>query len=166
MQVSVFGFNWVEVCKRPNAETIVDGMILTDDVDLYATYLPDDMWLNDSASLHFSIVEVLSSLSVASISQPPKGLDAVKDLLVCGDSAIDELGLSPLTDNCYFMSLSPESVTAFHKRMEQIDIPRIASICASVNHELPDDIAEWINQWKNAIDFVHKNGLGLIAHCG
>jgi hypothetical protein len=166
MQVSVFGFNWSEVCKRPDAEAILDEMIRTDDVDLYATYLPDAMWPNDSASLHFSIVDALNSLSVSAISQPPNCLDAVKDLLAGGDAAIDQLGLSPLTDHCYFMSLSPESVSDFHQRMQQIDLAGIAAICTSASHESPEDVAEWLRQWKNAIDFVHENGLGLIAHCG
>ncbi len=166
MQISVFGFNWAEVCKRPDVEAILEEMILTDDVDLYATYVPDEMWPNDSASLHYSIVEALNSLSVASISQPPNGLDAIKELLASVDAAIDELGLSPLTDHCYFMSLSPERVSDLHRRTEQIDIPRIAAICAAVNHEPPEDVVQWLNQWKNAIDFVHKSGLGLIAHCG
>ncbi len=166
MQISVFGFNWAEVCKRPNVEAILDEMIRTDDVDLYATYVPDEMWPNDSASLHYSIVEALNSLSPASISPLPNGIDAIKELLASDDATIDELGLSPLTEHCYFMSLSPETVSNLHRRMEQIDIPRIAAICATVNHEAPDDVAQWRNQWKNAIDFVHKNGLGLIAHCG
>lgn len=86
MQISVLGFNWAEVCKRPDVEAILDEMICTDDVDLYATYVPDEMWPNDSASLHYSIVEALNSLSPASISQPPNGLDAIKELLASDDT--------------------------------------------------------------------------------
>jgi len=93
MQVSVFGFNWVEVCKRPNAETIVDEMILTDDVDLYATYLPDDMWLNDSASLHFSIVEVGLDHKSAQGQPLNVGLSAQVDVLKgIGDSGTERGG--------------------------------------------------------------------------
>ena len=69
MQVSVFGFNWAEVCERPDAESILDEMIRPGNVDLYATYRPDDMWPTDSAALHFSMVDALNSVSVAAISE-------------------------------------------------------------------------------------------------
>ena len=62
MQVSCFAFNWQEVLKRPDAAAIVDEMIRTDDIDIYATYLPEELLPNDSAMLHFAVASALSYL--------------------------------------------------------------------------------------------------------
>ncbi|ODB99865.1 hypothetical protein A3197_05570 [Candidatus Thiodiazotropha endoloripes] len=121
MQVDCFCFNWEEVKKRSSAEQVVDEMISTDDIDIYSTSLPDGIWNSDSASQHFEVAEALGKFTKDNYSDEYSGADILASLISEGDS-IDEIGLSPLTEGCYFISLSPNRVSSINKVFNNIDL--------------------------------------------
>lgn len=157
MQVTCFGFDWDEVLKRPSAAIVVKEMILNDDIDKYSKELPDGIWLSDSAMQHFETGEELAEFCE---SAPAKKQDALRSLckLISNGESLDELGLSPLTEGCYFISLSPATARALLEAIRTLDIDSIS--------DLSDDAKEWIGQWVNALEFADKGGFGLIGHCG
>lgn len=165
MQVSCFAFNWDEVRKRPSADAIVEEMICTDDVDLYATYLPDEIWRGDSAMLHFAVASALSDLLSSPEARLFPKVDTVAQLISEGES-IDELGLSPLTEGTYFISLSPERVSHLCQAFDQLPIDAVANHCSGTAGWPAQDIALWLRQWQDALAFAQARGLGVIGHCG
>jgi len=165
MQVSCFGFDWKEVSKRPSAEVIVEEMIATDDVDLYATYLPDGLWKSDSPALHFEVAEVLSELLKMVDPATRRPLSAISDLISDGES-IDELGLASLTEGCYFISVSPERVASLSQAFSSVDIKQLEALYQSKKSSVPSGFSSYVSQWESALHFVQERGLGLIGHCG
>ncbi|CAB1065556.1 hypothetical protein D1BOALGB6SA_10353 [Olavius sp. associated proteobacterium Delta 1] len=157
MQVTCSAFDWEEVRKRPNAETVVEEMILTDDIDLYDKPLPDGIWLSDSATQHFDTAEVLEEALKTYQGQYRDAFSDVASLISCGAS-IDELGISPLTDDCYFVSLSPEKVKELIASMQAIDLDAVPGITP--------DAKEWVTQWQKALEYAMEHGWGIIGHCG
>jgi hypothetical protein len=165
MQVSCFGFDWNEVRKRPNAGAIVEEMILTDDIDNYATSLPEEMWRSDSYTQHFEAAEGLSELAKSAKASNREAIALVAQLISTGES-IDELGLGPLTDGCYFVSISPERVATLDAAFSSIDLPNLGELCSESKSEAASDLVAWLTQWRDAIRYVKERGLGLIGHCG
>lgn len=165
MQVSCFAFNWQEVLKRPDAAAIVDEMIATDDIDIYATSLPEGLWPSDSAMLHFAVASALSDLASSPAARLFPGIDLVAQLISDKES-IDELGLSPLTDGAYFVSLSPARVAELSQSFSQLQIDSLAEHCSKAAGEPAAYIAQWLTQWRDALAFAQARGLGLIGHCG
>ena len=146
-------------------KTIVEEMIETDDIDLYATYLPDEIWRSDSATQHFEAAEALSDLLKAVEPSGRDALSSVTQLISTGES-IDELGLSPLTDGCYFVSISPERVAALDAAFSSLDLQKLAGLYSEYRSEPPAEFVEWVTQWRDAIRYVKERGLGLIGYCG
>jgi len=165
MQVSCFGFDWDEVLKRPSAEAIAEEMILTDDIDTYATYLPEDLWRIDSAALHFEIAEVLSELTEM---VDPNTYGALSEIskLICEGDAIDELGLNSLTEGSYFISLSPDRTAPLAQAFSSVDFGELENLYRSKKSSVPQGFASYLTQWQSALSFVQERGLGLVGHCG
>ena len=106
MQVSCFGLDWTEVQKRPDARAVVEEMIYGDAGDRYVRALPEGMWTSDSATLHFESADLLlADWPETNDQSQDEALRALSELITTGD-AIDELGISPLTEGCYFLSSS------------------------------------------------------------
>ena len=157
MQVTCSAFDWEEVRKRPNAEAIVEEMILTDDIDLYEKSLPDDIWPSDSYMQHFGTAEILEKALKTYQGPYRDALADIASLISCGAS-IDELGISPLTDNCYFVSLSPERVKGIVASMQVLDLDAVPGITP--------DAKAWITQWQEAFEYAMEHGWGILGHCG
>lgn len=153
MQIIALGFNWSEVRKRTSSQQIVDEMIHTDDIDIYTSDVPRGVWRSDSASQHFQTAEALSNERKA--NPDDNALSHVASLIANGDS-IDELGLSPLTDGVYFITISPERVAAL--------LPSFSSYVERA--KLPDYAIEWVRQWEAALRFANSEGLGILCSCG
>lgn len=164
MQVTCFGFKWDEVKKRKSGQQIVDEMILTDDIDLYSVPLPDGLWLSDSGTQHFATIEALEEFSVTPKSSEYPGLGEVRRLLANGPS-IDELGISELTDGCYYVSMSPTTVARMDGVFGALQLDRLAAV-AQTDDIAAEDLKEWLRQWKGALAFAASQKLGLIGHCG
>lgn len=166
MQVSCFGLDWNEVSKRRSADAIVKEMIATDDIDLYATYLPDGLWKSDSAALHLEVAEVLSELIEMVDPATRSPISAISELISEGES-MDELGLASLTEGCYFISLSPERVASLSQAFSSVDIEQLESLYHSrTKASVPSGFSSYLTQWQSALRFVQERGLGLIGHCG
>jgi hypothetical protein len=164
MQVTCFGFKWDEVKKRKSAQQIVDEMILTDDIDLYSVPLPEEIWKSDSGSQHFATIEALEEFSETPEASEYPGLDDVRRLLANGPS-IDELGISELTDDCYYVSMSPATVAKMAGVFRALELDRLAEDAQT--DDLPaEELEEWLRQWKDALAFAASQKLGLIGHCG
>lgn len=165
MQVTCQAFDWEEVKKRPDVETVVAEMIRTDDVDIYSTYLPNETWPSDSAILHFSVASALAELLASSDAERYPGVRLVARLISDGDS-VDELGLSPLTEGTYFVSLSPDRVVELSAAFAQLPIDAVAERCAEAAQFPAAAVAQWLTQWRDALAFAQSRGLGLLGHCG
>lgn len=165
MQVTCFGFPWEEVRKRPHAQAVVDEMILTDDIVHYAVPLPEGLWRSDSASQHFAVIEELGLLAESTHAARHPSLPEVRRLLAEGPS-IDELGIAPLTDDCYYISLSPETVRYLAHSFAALDLERVAADCPLQSDLEAADLTEWLAQWRDALRFIAGRNLGLIGHCG
>jgi hypothetical protein len=157
MQITCFGFDWAEVRKRSSAEQIVEEMIHSDDIDKYSKQLPGSIWRSDSANQHFETAEILSKALRLMPPTSVKALEEISKLISNGDS-IDELGLSTLTEGCYFISISPESVASLQTSFESLNVDTIPG--------MNSDAKEWITQWQKAFEFAKANGYGVIGHCG
>lgn len=155
MQITAFCFNWDEVRKRTSTEQIVEEMIRTDDIDIYAEELPDEIWTSDSAIQHHHTAEVLAK----ALKRTPdsNALRDIASLISVGDS-VDELGISALTEGCYFISISPARVQSLLKSFLQLDLETIPGIT--------EDAAEWLRQWKFALEFAQSKCFGIIGHRG
>ena len=96
-----------------------------------------------------------------------EALLAQADLLNAEDP-IDELEVSPLTEGCYFISLSPETVARLDAALAPLSVPVFVDLHAQAGLEspAPQELAEWIQQWRAALKFARAEGLGLIGHCG
>ena len=165
MQVDCFGFKWEEVKKRPSAEAVVEEMIFTDDIDIYSISLPDGIWKSDSARQYFEVAMALDRFIAADGSADFSGVEAVASLISEGKS-IDEIGLSSLTDGCYFISISPERISGLREAFNNMDLGALSERCSEFT-ELPSaEIEQWLGQWKMALDFAGGKGVGLIGHCG
>ena len=155
MQVSAFCFDWSEVQKRASAEEIVEQMIHTDDIDIYTKELPDGAWTSDSASQHF---EAANQIASAIDTHPDRqDLRDIATVITSGES-LDELGISELTEGCYFISISPSRIKTLlpsFQRVADVGFPGVSS-----------DTKEWIDQWKLAFEYASANGFGIIGHCG
>lgn len=173
MQVSCFGFDWNEVGKRSDAQQIVNEMIHTDDIDIYAKYLPDTLWHSDSAHQYFSVAEAISTLQEHAPPEMKAGLEAAATLISQGN-AVDELGIGELTDGCYFISMSPERVAELHSAFSALDLSSLGALFAKIRTEslaksLPDveaDFVAYLKQWAEALKFINENRCGIIVHCG
>jgi hypothetical protein len=155
MQVSAFCVDWSEVQKRTSAEQIVDEMICNDDIDIYTSELPEGVWASDSASQHFEAAEQIE-LAIDAFPDRPE-LKDVATVISFGE-ALDELGISPLTEGCYFISISPsriETLLPSFQRMVSEGVPSLSS-----------DTKEWIEQWTLALEYASAKGFGIIGHCG
>ena len=155
MQVSAFCFDWSEVLKRTSAEQIVDEMICNDDIDIYTKDLPEGVWASDSASQHFEAAEQIR-LAIDTIPDRPE-LKEVATVISSGE-ALDELGISPLTEGCYFISISPS-------RIESL-LPSFQRAVAEEVPSLSSDTKDWIEQWRLALEYASIKGFGIIGHCG
>lgn len=165
MQVTCQAFNWEEVRKRPNVDAIVAEMIHTDDIDIYSTYMPGEIWPSDSAILHFAVASALSELLSSADARLFSGVQLAAQLISDGES-VDELGLSPFTEGTYFISLSPERVVEFSQAFAQLPIGALAERCAKVADFPAAAVAQWLTQWRDALAFAQVRGLGLLGHCG
>lgn len=165
MQVTCFGFDWDEVRRRPDAEAIVAEMIRTEDIDRYATYLPDELWPSDRATVHFALASALADLLESDAAGDHPGAAEVARLIADGES-IDELGLAPLTEHACFVSLSPERVHELAAVFDGLDAGALAEACAEEAGEPAEELAAWLGQWRDALVFARDRGLGLIGHCG
>ncbi len=155
MQVTAICFDWDEVQKRTSAEQIVEEMILTDDIDIYAKDLPRGIWMSDSAIQYFEAAEQIEMALGESSDQPDlKQIAAV----ISTRDALDELGISPLTEGCYFISISPSRVESLLQSFQRIDLEKISGLSA--------DAKQWIGQWRAAIEYAASQGYGIIGHCG
>ena len=67
-------------------------------------------------------------------------------------------GFPPLTEGCYFISISPERVRSLLTSFEALDLNGIP--------HLTEDAKEWIKQWQAALEYARAKGLGVIGHCG
>lgn len=157
MQVSCFGINWDEIQKRGSGEKIVEEMICTDDVDMYTITLPDGLWISDSANQHFDTADKIESAKSNASIDHKKALDDLSKLISNGES-IDELGLSPLTEGCYFISISPDKISSLLESFHSLDLNKIK--------EIDDSSKQWIRQWQSALEFACSKRCGLIGHCG
>jgi hypothetical protein len=155
MQVTVFCFDWKEVEKRGSSRQIVEEMIETDDIDLYAIGLPEGLWSSDSAMQHFSTAEILAEAVKA--RPHDEKLREMASLIAAGES-VDELGLWPLTEGCCFVSISPARVASLLRAFQGSDLESIPGIDL--------DAKEWIGQWRSALEFANAKGLGVIGRCG
>ena len=155
MQITAFCFDWVEVQKRTSAEQIVEEMIHTDDIDIYTKDLPDGVWTSDSASQHFEAAEQIELAVGASLGQPE--LTDIATVISTGE-ALDELGISDLTDGCYFISISPSRIESLLQSFQRLDVEGVPG--------LSSDTKDWIEQWKSALEYASSKGFGLIGHCG
>jgi len=155
MQITAFCFDWVEVQKRTSAEQIVEEMIHTDDIDIYTKDLPDGVWTSDSASQHFEAAEQIELAVGASPDQPE--LKDIATVISTGE-ALDELGISDLTDGCYFISISPSRIESLLQSFQRLDVEGVPG--------LSSDTKDWIEQWKSALECASSKGFGLIGHCG
>ena len=155
MQVSTFCFDWNEVLKRTSAEQIVEEMIETDDIDIYTKDLPDGVWMSDSAIQHFEAADEIELALSSSPDQPE--LKDIATIISTGE-ALDELGISDLTDGCYFISISPSRIESLLQSFQQLDIEGVSG--------LSSDTKNWIEQWKSALEYASSKGFGLIGHCG
>jgi hypothetical protein len=173
MQVTCFAFDWTEVLKRPNVQHVVDEMICHDDIDIYSRELPDGVWLSDSAFQHFSVAEALADLLPRVDATTRLAVEPLSQLISSG-AATDELGISPLTDGCYFISLSPERVSTLRRAVDSLDFAALAALHAqtrspSLAKSLPDidnDFVAYLEQWRGALRFADDHHYGLIGHCG
>lgn len=136
---------------------LLEEMILTDGIGLYDKPVPDDIWISDSATQHFDTAEVLDEALKTYQGQYRDAPADVASLISCGAS-IDELGISPLTDDCYFVSLSPEKVKELIASMQTIDLDAAPGSTP--------DAKEWVTQWQKALEFAMENGRGIIGQCG
>jgi hypothetical protein len=155
MQVSAFCFDWNEVLKRTSAEQIVEEMILTDDIDIYTKDLPDGIWMSDSAIQHFEAADEIEK-AIAVALDPPE-LKDIATVISTGE-ALDELGISDLTDGCYFISISPSRIELLLQSLRRLDVEGVPG--------LSSDTKDWIGQWKSALEYASSKGFGLIGHCG
>jgi hypothetical protein len=165
MQVTCFGFDWEEVRKRPDAEAVVAEMILTDDIDRYATDLPEELWPSDRATVHFALATALAELVESGDADDYPGAAEVSRLIADGES-IDELGLGPRTEHTYFVSLSPERVAELAGVFARLDVAALGEACAEEADEPAEELAAWLGQWRDALAFARDRGLGLVGHCG
>ena len=165
MEIGCFAFDWDEVRKRADARAVVDEMILTDDIDVFATYLPDGMWDLESAIQYFEIAGEFAELVPAAEPDQREHMEAVSRLFSAGDS-IYELGLGPLTEGCNFMSMSPGRVSAMRRTFSALDLTKVAELHEASGKESTETLLEWLRQWQTAVEFAHDKGLGLIGHCG
>ncbi len=165
MEVTCFGLDWTEVRKRPDAQAVVEEMIESEDLDRFAQDLPDGMWRSESAAGHFEAAEALADLIDAVDPNQRGALETLTQLLSTGDS-IDELGLGPLTEGCYFVSLSPERVAELHQAFASLDRAQLAKLHEASRPESTADFRDWLEQWGSALSFALERGLGLIGHCG
>ena len=157
MQVTCFAFDWKAVKSRPTAVAVYEELICSDEVDRYTTQLPDDAWCSDSATQHFETADELEECVEDAPKKMRPALRALSRIISTGES-VDELGLSQLSDGCYFVSMSPETVRELLAATRAIDL---SCVCA-----LSEEAKEWCGQWLQALSFADKEGLGLIGHCG
>jgi hypothetical protein len=75
MQITARCFDWAEVQKRTSPEQIVEEMIHTDDIDIYAKELPDGIWMSDSATQHFETAEHLVEVDELPYENRPRSAD-------------------------------------------------------------------------------------------
>ena len=130
-------------------------MIHTDDIDIYTKDLPDGVWMSDSAIQHF---EAADEIEIAISASPD--LTELKDIatIISTGEALDELGISALTEGCYFISISPSRIESLLQSFQRLDVERVS--------ELSIDTKEWIEQWRSALDYASSKGFGIIGHCG
>ena len=173
MQVTCFCFDWKDVLKRPNAEAILDEMILTDDIDLYAKDIPDGVWFSDSHNQYISVAEALSEIIPIAPADFRSTLESISQIISIGKT-IDELGISPLTEGCYFISMSPERVSEIYQAFNSIDFAVLGNFFAENRSEssvksLPNvdsDFLAYLKQWHKALKYAHDNNFGFIGHAG
>ena len=158
MQVTVQGFNWEEVEKRASPEAVAEEMIFTDDIDNYSTYISGDMWPSDSAHDYFNTAEILTRLIDKTSSPERDAIIEISKLISAGDP-IDEIGLSPLSDGCYFISLSPGTVNSLYNHFNSLDLDNLASLLT----EGAENFVEYMIQWKNALELCSQKELGFIG---
>ncbi|HHP7236488.1 MAG TPA: hypothetical protein ACFCUC_17785 [Desulfobacterales bacterium] len=173
MQVTCFCFDWNDVLKRHDAQAIVDEMILTDDIDLYAKDIPEWVWFSDSHNQYFSVAEALSELIPVASADIRPALESITQIISIGET-IDELGIQPLTEGCYFISMSPNRVSEMHQAFNSIDFTTLGDLFTknrsnSSAKSLPNvdsDFLAYLKQWHEALKFAHDNSFGFIGHVG
>jgi hypothetical protein len=168
MQVSCFGLDWTEVQKRPDARAVVEEMIYGDAGDRYVRALPEGMWTSDSATLHFESADLLlADWPETDDQSQDEALRALSELITTGD-AIDELGISPLTEGCYFLSLSPELIVEFDDVLQKLAADTLVRLHSLSGVDSPSQSAfvAYVQQWVAALNFARQQGVGLIGHCG
>lgn len=163
MQVGCFAIDWNQTTKPTSPQALVDEL-LSETIDDHVVYLPDDLWIGDSAQLQIAIADALEDLTKAE-KAPMSGVRTLMALLSFGPEN-DELRLSTATDSIYYLSLSPSRVMALDAELAALDVQAVAALCAGRSDWPAESIAAYCSQWLAALRFAKERGLGLVGTLG
>jgi len=159
MQVSCSGLDWEKVRQRTSTQQLVDEMFHSEQVDFITRDFYDGIWYSDSATQQFEAAEALDEYIPTATGAIKQALEDVVNLFY-GAKAIDDLGISSLTQGAYYCSASPDNVSKLLRSF------KILTMDLDVFPDLNEASKEWILQWQSALEYLAARKLGLLAHCG
>jgi hypothetical protein len=175
MEVTVDAIDWNKLTAFQPLGSYFDDYLF--EVEEYPDWIlsgPEHGWKSDSYGEYTRTVEILEHLKKHVDSRT---LNLIKDgitPLISENSQLDELGTGPITDNCWWISITPDSTKKIYQALNQIDFAYLADTLRkhppeTEEYRMPsvqEDCFNFIKQHLAIIEKAVERGYGLLGHVG
>jgi len=132
MEVTLDPIDWNKVTEFKPIRRFIDYLY---ELERYEDWILNGSnygWKSDSGTQYFRVAEIFEHLRNHVDSKTQMLIDSGVKPLISENSQLDELGTGPITDNCYWISISPTSTKRIYESLNQLNLDYLADTLKNV----------------------------------
>jgi hypothetical protein len=173
MEATFDAINWHELAKFENTGKFSDWRL---ELETDPEWILDDVgWDNDSAGTYFTFADILEDIVEKLPSEEAKRLKNSLMTVVCGNDskAVKDFPCTP--GSCYFISLSPSTVSSVMENLKKLDKSAVSSLIADnfvsknpdvERNSILQEIQDYFKQVETLVEAASARGWGILGHAG
>jgi len=175
MEVTFDALDWGELQKFGDSMMFAEWRLELGEEPEWLKSSEDIGWLNDIAGVYLDIADAIYAVHD---KLPVDQQDVIKNSLMtvmCGDDAITRRDFTCIPESCYFISLSPETISEVHRSLKHVRLDGLSKLIAvplAKEWEVDDPttleegLLEYFSQVTSLVDFAASRHWGVIGHMG
>jgi len=175
MKVTLDAIDWSKLTAFQPLSTYFHDYLF--EIEEYPEWIltgPDYGWISDSHNDYIQAVWILEHLKKYVDSRTLSLIEKGITPLISENSQLDELGTGPNTENCWWISITPESTKKIYDAFKQIDFVYLADSLRknppeNEEYKMPsvqEDFFDYLKQYLAILEKAVERGYGLLGHVG
>ena len=175
MEVTLDAIDWSKLTSFEPLSKYFDEYLF--EIEEYPDWIltgPDYGWMSDSYNEYIRTVWILEHLKKYVDSRTLNLIEEGIRPLISENSQLDELGTGSITENCWWISITPDSAKKIYQALKQIDFAYLADTLRkhppeTEEYTMPsvqEDSFNFIKQHLTILGKAVERGYGLLGHVG